>query len=155
GNASAVSWLDEIHSYAEPHANPRRFGQLVVDLIKQHPYRTGTLGLEKGTHLTPNWNLEDYEYGTAQISSDIVSGASSIWRTRMVKSSAEIDRLRWLTEITEQSISAARKQLDIGISEQQVAAIVQREMLALGADGAAFRNIRAGRDRYACSDSLP
>src|SRR5690606_21179330 len=52
-------------------------------------------------------------------------------------------------------ISAARKQLDIGISEQQVAAIVQREMLALGADGAAFRNIRAGRDRYACSDSLP
>lgn len=156
GNAFAGSWVENLVTIPEPHADPRRFGPTLVSAVRDLAGRTGRIGMEWGTHLVPNWNLEDYELVRRELSShELVSAAPVIWGTRTIKSIREIDRMRWLTELTDQSIQAARANLEPGQTETQIAARIQQEMVARGADGAAFRNIRAGGDRYACSDSLP
>lgn len=156
GNAHTGSWVDQLVTVPEPHADPRAFGPTVTEAIRELAGTSATVGLERGTHLVPNWNLEDYEYVKANlVSADFVSGADVIWGTRTIKSVREIERMQWLTRLTDRAIQSARHALEPGWTEVQVAAHIQREMVANGADGVAFRNIRAGADRYACSDSLP
>lgn len=156
GNAYAGSWVESLVTVPEPHADPRAFGPAVVRAVKDLAGATATIGVERGTHLVPNWNLDDYEHVKTSLSSaELVSGADVIWGTRTIKSTREIERMQWLTELTDRAISSALHALEPGWTEVQIAAHIQKEMIARNADGIAFRNIRAGADRYACSDSVP
>lgn len=156
GNAHAGSWIDDRVTVPEPHANPRGFGPAVVSAIKDVAGSSPVIGLEHGSHLTPVWNMADYEHVRSSLSSaEFTTAADAIWRTRMIKSDREIDRMAWLTALTDAAINDTRESLSPGMTEIEIAASIQKGMLDRGADGAAFRNIRAGGDRYACSDSLP
>lgn len=156
GNAHGCSWIDNRVTVAEPHANPRGFGPAVVSAIKDLAGSTPVIGLEHGSHMAPVWNMADYEHVRAQLgSATFTSAAMPIWGTRMIKSDREIERMAWLTALTDAAINDTRASLAPGMSEIEIAASIQKGMLDRGADGSAFRNIRAGGDRYACSDSLP
>ncbi|MGD2101674.1 MAG: Xaa-Pro peptidase family protein [Acidimicrobiia bacterium] len=156
GNANACSWIDNRVTVAEPHANPRGFGPAVVSAIRDLAGSSPVVGLEHGSHMTPVWNMADYEHVRSELTSaEFTSAAKPIWGTRMIKSDREIDRMTWLTALTDAAISDTRGRLEAGMTEVEIAASIQKGMLDRGADGAAFRNVRAGGDRYACSDSLP
>ena len=156
GNAHASSWIDRTVLVPEPHANPRQFGPALVSAIEDLVGSTARIGIEWGTHMTPMWNAADQDHvRTALSGADFVPAADVVWNCRMYKSPLEIDRMRWLTELTDGAISDTRAQLEPGMTEQDIANSIQKGMLDRGADGAAFRNVRAGSERYACSDSLP
>jgi Xaa-Pro aminopeptidase len=156
GTAFSTSWIDNLVTFDEPHASPRDFGRVLVDAVRALGGATATVGFERGTHLSPAWNLDDLTYVTAQLATgDLRSAARVVWRARMIKSAREVERMKWLTKITDESITAARKDLAVGQTEVEVGTRIAMEMMMRGADGTSFRNIRAGKDRYHCSDSLP
>ncbi|GAA5147564.1 Xaa-Pro dipeptidase PepQ [Microbacterium pseudoresistens] len=156
GTAWSSSWVDEYAIFPEPHAAPRDFGRVLVDAVRNLGGATAVVGFERGTHLSPGWNFDDLIYVTEHlVSGEMRSAARVIWGCRMIKSAREMDRMRWLTKIADESITAARNDLALGQTEREVGNRIAVEIMARGGDDTSFRNIRAGSDRYHCSDSLP
>lgn len=155
GSAHCTAWIDDVVNFPEPHAAPRDFARVLVETVRRLGGRTARVAVERGTHLVPNWNLDDYEYLRRELGGEPLAGADVIWAGRTIKSSRELDRMRWLTSVSERSVSTARASLSVGTTESEIGARVSHRMIELGAEGPAFRNIRAGRDRYLCSDSPP
>ncbi len=156
GTAVGSSWVERRLLHPKPHANPRDFPKQIVAGVEELGARTGTIGLEAGEILTPRWNLLDYEYVRSHLSSATFrSGARVIWECRMIKSPAELQRMRHITRLTDSAILEAQRQVVPGTTEEDVAKIVRSEMVRQGADGFNFMNIRAGLDRYAMADSIP
>lgn len=154
GNAIGCSWIENRFLVSEPHASPRSFGPALVKSIYDYG-DVNVVAMERGTHLMPFLNLEDYELLRGLTHLEFVPGGEVIWGCRMVKSAREIERMRWLSEITCDAIQSARLSLRPGWTERQVATHIKRELLVLGADGAGSQNVRAGLERYGCSDSVP
>ncbi len=156
GTAWSTSWVSDLAIFNEPHAAPREFGKVLVDAVRALGGSTAVIGFERGTHLSPSWNLDDLAYVTGELArGELRSAAGVIWGTRMIKSERELERMRWLTRITDQAITTVRNQLATGQTEVGIGTSIATEMMDLGADTTSFRNIRAGKDRYHCSDSLP
>lgn len=156
GTAWSTSWVTELAIFPEPHAAPRDFGRVLVDTVRRLAGPAPVVGFERGTHLSPSWNLDDLHYVTAQlVRGEMRSAAAVIWGCRMIKSERELDRMRSLTRITDGAINAVRKDLALGQTEREIGNQLAAEMMRRGGDDTAFRNIRAGSDRYHCSDSLP
>ncbi|HEU4850246.1 MAG TPA: aminopeptidase P family N-terminal domain-containing protein, partial [Terrimesophilobacter sp.] len=156
GTAWSTSWVSDLAIFNEPHAAPREFGKVLVDAVRALGGSTAVIGFERGTHLSPSWNLDDLAYVTGELArGELRSAAAVIWGTRMIKSERELERMRWLTRITDQAITTVRNQLATGQTEVGIGTSIATEMMDLGADTTSFRNIRAGKDRYHCSDSLP
>ena len=156
GTAWSTSWVNDLAIFKEPHAAPREFGKTLVDAVRALGGSTAVIGFERGTHLSPSWNLDDFAYVTGALAhGELRSAAAVIWGARMIKSERELERMRWLTSITDKAITTVRNQLTTGQTEVGIGTSIATEMMALGADTTSFRNIRAGKDRYHCSDSLP
>lgn len=156
GTADGSSWIKQRRHFTEPHARPRGFSLAVIQAIKELGADSGSVGLELGEHLTPAWNLEDYHaIRDALSNATFSSGADVIWSCRMIKSAREIERMRLITDITDQAVLETRSKLERGMTEEDVAIAASSAMINRGADGITFMNIRAGLDRYACADSLP
>lgn len=154
--ARESSWLRDIAFFSDPHSRPRSVQDTVVNAIRELAGPNAVIGLELGHNLVSNWNLADYHaVREALPDAKFVSGADVIWACRMIKSAAEIDRLRTLTHITERAMVATRKQLHEGMTETDVARLTAANGLREGADGVLFLNIRAGQDRYASADAEP
>ncbi|GAA3728676.1 hypothetical protein GCM10022239_01790 [Leifsonia bigeumensis] len=156
GTAFSTTWVDHLMTFNEPHAAPREYARVLVEAVRTLGGATATIGFERGSHLLPNWNVDDYLYVMSELApGEIRSAANVIWGTRMIKSERELERMRWLTAITDEAITVARRDLAQGQTEVEVGTRIATEMMARGANGTSFRNIRAGKDRYHCSDSLP
>ena len=156
GTAFSTTWVDHLMTFNEPHAAPRDYSKVLVEAVRTLGGSTPAIGFERGTHLVPNWNVDDYLYVMNELApGEIRSAANVIWGARMIKSERELERMRWLTAITDEAITVARRDLAQGQTEVEVGTRIASEMMARGANGTSFRNIRAGKDRYHCSDSLP
>lgn len=156
GTAWSTSWVTDLAIFPEPHAAPRDFGKVLVDAVHKLGGPAPVVGFERGTHLSPSWNLDDLQYITEHlVRGEMRSAASVIWGCRVVKSERELDRMRLLTQITDEAITAVRRDLALGQTEREVGRSLATEMMRRGGEDIAFRNIRAGSDRYHCSDSLP
>lgn len=156
GTAFSSSWIEKLATFAEPHAAPREYAEVLVKAVRELGGRTARIGFERGTHLLPAWNMDDYLYVMRELGTgEVLSGAAVIWGCRTIKSPRELDRMRWLTRVSDEAITAARTALAPGQNEVGIGALIATEMIDRGAEGTSFRNIRAGSDRYHCSDSLP
>ncbi|MFG1954836.1 M24 family metallopeptidase [Micromonospora sp. NPDC048830] len=156
GTASRSSWMARRVHFTEPHAQPRGFARQVVATITDLKCATGAIGLEAGENLTSGWNLLDYHHMRDTLfSADFRSGANVIWGCRTIKSDLEIERMRFITAVTDDALQYAKSRLAIGVTEEDIAGWVIERGSQRGADGPAFMNIRAGLPRYPCADSLP
>ena len=153
--ARACSWVEALVTDYQPHRDPREFGPAVASAVLGHGV-PGTVAFESGTHLAPPWNLVDYEYlRTALRGSRIVPGGEIVWQARTIKSAFEIERLTFLSSLTHQAIRAAIAEFRPGMTERELSRAVLAGMVAGGADGMTYANLRGGAGRYRHSDSIP
>ncbi|MCX6625470.1 MAG: M24 family metallopeptidase, partial [Acidobacteria bacterium] len=74
---------------------------------------------------------------------------------RMVKSEAEIDRIRQSMDVASAAFGAVIQELRPGVSEQEIAADLDYQMRRRGADGPAFDTIVAAGERSAMPHAHP
>jgi Xaa-Pro dipeptidase len=68
----------------------------------------------------------------------LLDGSEAFERMRLVKSPEEIERMRRATVISEDAIAATLDQLEVGMSDRDIAAIVSREHETRGVQGGAL-----------------
>jgi Xaa-Pro aminopeptidase len=158
GTAEKTTWLDDFVLHHGSHSDPFDFANLVVRVIDERGWAKGRIGYEAGAEMLMGMPLDQWEHLRAGLrASEWVDGSGVIWGARMIKSPAEIDRLRRAAVATNRAQEALRAHIRVGMSELEAGAFLRRAMIQddSGEEDRLFLNFRAGTDRYSMTDTYP
>ena len=158
GTAEKTTWLDDFVLHHASHSDPDDFANLVAQVIRDRGWARGRVGFEAGHEMLIGMPIGQWDHLRAGLSAATwVDAGEAIWRVRMVKSEAEIERLRRAAVATNRAQEQLRDHLRVGMSELEVGAFLRRAMIQddAGEEDRLFLNMRAGRDRYSMTDTYP
>jgi Xaa-Pro aminopeptidase len=124
----------------------------LYSIIEEHGIKT--ISIESKT-VTVN-ELNDYRklFGTLEIDeSDWLS--NTLEKMRLIKSEEEIQKIEAAQRIAEAAFQKLLGQLRLGMTEKQVASVLDFFMMDLGADGISFDTIAASGINSACPHAVP
>ncbi|MDN5788789.1 Xaa-Pro peptidase family protein [Pseudorhodobacter sp.] len=142
------TWVQDIRTWAAPH--PEDDGiSLLHDLLQPFAARTGRIGLLKGHETGLRMPLGDYERLMAGLPGLRSEDATGIIRAlRMVKSSAEINKLEHICAIGSRTFAAVPEFTHAGQPLNETFRAFRREALLQGADDVPYLVGAAGQGGY-------
>jgi len=142
------TWLDDIQTWTSP--NPTDDGiSLLLATIKSLTSKYKCLGVPKSQESVLRMPLDDYEGLINSLSGIEIKDANKILRqVRLVKSSAEIDKIRHICQLTSQGFIDLIDLLKAGDSERENCQRFKQCLLALGVDDSPYIVAGSGKDGY-------
>ena len=142
------TWLDDIQTWTSP--NPKDDGiSLLLATIKSLTSKYKCLGVPKSQESTLRMPLDDYEGLINSLSGIEIKDANKILRqVRLVKSSAEIDKIKHICQLTSQGFKDLNHLLKAGESEQENCKRFKQHLLSLGVDETPYMVAGSGKDGY-------
>ncbi len=142
------TWLDDIQTWTSP--NPKDDGiSLLLATIKSLTSKYKCLGVPKSQESALRMPLDDYEGLIDSLSGIEIKDANKILRqVRLVKSSAEIDKIRHICQLTSQGFIDLIDLLKAGDSERENCQRFKQCLLALGVDDSPYIVAGSGKDGY-------
>jgi len=142
------TWLDDIQTWTSP--NPTDDGiSLLLATIKSLTSKYKCLGVPKSQESTLRMPLDDYEGLINSLSGIEIKDANKILRqVRLVKSSAEIEKIRHICQLTSQGFIDLIDLLKAGDSERENCQRFKQCLLALGVDDSPYIVAGSGKDGY-------
>ncbi|MCD6727090.1 MAG: Xaa-Pro peptidase family protein [Solirubrobacteraceae bacterium] len=129
-----LGWVPEIHTYAQP------FGHRdALALFERLGVTRGRVGLEAGLDqrvMMPLLELERLEEALPGCA--WIDAAPLIWRIRMVKSPAELERLRRAHDINGRALARTFAEAERGMSERQLYDLCSRSLIDAGSNEPPF-----------------
>ena len=128
------TWVDDIRTWSAP--DPKDDGiSLLTDLLLPHARVGAAIGLMKGHETHLRMPLGDFELLKAQLAGlRWMDGTDIVRSLRMVKSDAEIEKLRHICAIGSRSFAAVPDLAQQGLPLEEAFRAFRREALAQGAD---------------------
>ena len=142
------TWLDDIQTWTSP--NPTDDGiSLLLATIKSLTSKYKCLGVPKSQESVLRMPLDDYEGLINSLSGIEIKDANKILRqVRLVKSSAEIEKIRHICQLTSQGFIDLIDLLKAGDSERENCQRFKQCLLALGVDDSPYIVAGSGKDGY-------
>ncbi len=158
GTAEKTSWVDDYVLHRNSHSQPDTFPELLVNVIRQRGWERAHIGYEAGLEMLLGLPLREYEALRRGLSAATwVDAGPAIWGARMIKSPAEIDRLRRSALAVNAAQERLRAHVRPGMNELELGWFLRSELLQH--DGSEqdrlFLNMRAGTERYSMTDTYP
>ena len=134
----AETWISDIRTWPAPV--PQDDGvSLLADTLLAVPRRFGRIGTELGREMTLRMPLIEFERLRADVSGvEIADGSPVLWQIRMVKTPAEIDRIRHICQIASAAYARVPELVSMGDSEREAARKLRIALSSLGADATPF-----------------
>ena len=131
------TWLDEIKSWPSPR--PADEGISLVkstldDLQKTH----GQIGAEFGKEMAIRMPVRDLLKLKEIVKTNIVDGSDAIWDMRMIKTNAEIERIKFICSIASDAYNNLPAKLAMGDTERIAVNKLKIDLLNRGADNVPF-----------------
>jgi len=131
------TWLDEIKSWPSPR--PEDDGvSLVKSTLDDLPKNHGKIGAEFGKEMTIRMPIRDLFKLKDTTNTNIVDGTDAIWDMRMIKTDAEIERIKFICSIASDAYNDLPSNLSIGDSERDAVNKLKIDILKRGADNVPF-----------------
>lgn len=132
------SWLDDIRTWSAP--DPQDDGiSLLTDLLSPLAKAGARIGMMKGHETSLRMPLGDFERLSAALPGLHITDATGlVQHLRMVKSSAEIEKLRHICAIGSATFARVPEIIAEGMPLEEVFRAFRREALAQGADDAPY-----------------
>jgi Xaa-Pro aminopeptidase len=142
------TWLDDIQTWTSP--NPTDDGiSLLLATIKSLTSKYKCLGVPKSQESVLRMPLDDYEGLINSLSGIEIKDANKILRqVRLVKSSAEIEKIRHICQLTSQGFIDLIDLLKAGDSERENCQRFKQHLLSLGVDDSPYIVAGSGKDGY-------
>ncbi len=146
------TWIKDIRTWSAPA--PQDDGiSLLTELLAPIAGRGGTIGLMKGHETSLRMPLGDYERLIAGLPGLQVADATPLVRgLRMVKSAAEIEKLRYICGIGSRTFAQVPQIAQAGQPFEDLFRAFRREALAQGADDVPY--LVGGADQGGYSDVI-
>ena len=143
--AADMSWVEDIRPYHLIRGAP---AAEVATWLGDLGLSRGRLGLELGYEQRLDLSIDDFQsLGTALPGVELADAADLLWQLRLVKSPAEVDRIRRACQITSRTYDRLFPKVEAGMTEIELAGLFQRSAAAEGAQASACF-VLAGRGRY-------
>ncbi len=158
GTAEKTTWLNDFVLHHNTHTDPDDFARLLVETIQKRGWEKATIGYEAGQEMVVRLPIRQFD----RVRRDLpgarwVEGGEAIWQGRVIKSPREIDKLRKSALATNQAQEQLRAFAHPGTNELDIGRFIRtKQMEARGSEeDRLFLNMRAGRERYNMTDTLP
>lgn len=148
GNWRDTSWVEEIHTWPSPR--PENEGlDLVRDAVHRMRRRFGRIGVELGAESRLGMPAGDFLRLRRMVRpTGMVDGSALMRELRLVKSRAEIARIRHICQIASDTFDALPGFLSVGDTESELVRKFQSDILLRGADKTPYTAIGSGRGGY-------
>ena len=142
------TWLDDIQTWTSPNSTDDGIS-LLLATIKSLTSKYKCLGVPKSQESTLRMPLDDYEGLIDSLSGIEIKDANKILRqVRLVKSSAEIDKIRHICQLASQGFMDLTDLLKAGDSERENCQRFKQRLLSLGVDDSPYIVAGSGKDGY-------
>jgi Xaa-Pro aminopeptidase len=147
-NWRGTSWVEEILTWPSPR--PENEGlDLVTDAVHRMRRRFGRIGVELGAESRLGMPAADFLRLRRMIRpARMVDGSPLMSELRLVKSTAEIARIRHICAIASDTFDALPGFFRVGDTESQLVRKFQSDILLRGADKTPYTAIGSGRGGY-------
>lgn len=153
GNAVKTSWINDRTIYPDQE-NPIPH---IVSALSERGLEAGVIATELGFGTRLGMNINQFEELRALTPGRFVDGTPLIQTARMVKSEAEIGRIRRACQISQTATRAGWEALHEGMTEKELMQVVVSEMYRQGAEPGtkpSFFGVSAGPRRYQVVNAL-
>jgi len=136
-SAFKKTWLDEIKSWPSPR--PKDEGvSLLKSTLENIKKKHGKIGAEFGKEMAIRMPVRDLFKLKDIVNTTLVDGSDAIWDMRMIKTDAEIERIKFICSITSDAYNDLPSKLAIGDTEREVVNKLKIDVLNRGADNVPF-----------------
>src|SRR5689334_8014144 len=149
------SWIEDVRTWPAPR--PLDDGiSLLVDALRGAAGSAGTVGAEFGPETQLRMPTNDFLRLQSELSPIKMTDASRLLQElRMIKSPAEIDRLRSIAQLVSGAFEDLPRQTQSGDSERDVCLRLQLDVLKRGADRFPYMIAASGRGGYETINTDP
>ncbi len=142
------SWVDDIRSWSSPQ--PQDDGiSLLLSTIRELPRRFGRLGMTLGKESYLRMPARDYRHLEAELTNmELTDCAELMLQLCSKKSTAEVEKIRYVCELTSDSFNALPGFARLGQSEREIVRTMRVDLLGRGADHTPYIVSASGKDGY-------
>ncbi len=131
------TWLDEIKTWPSPRPEDEGIS-LVKSTLDDLQNTFGQIGAEFGKEMAVRMPVRDLFKLKEIVKTNIVDGSDAIWEMRMIKTNAEIERIKFICSIASDAYNNLPSKLTIGDTERTAVNKLKIDMLNRGADNVPF-----------------
>ena len=131
------TWLEDIKTWPSPRPEDEGISILkstIDDLKKTY----GQIGAEFGKEMAIRMPVRDLFKLKEIVKTNIVDGSDAIWDMRMIKTNAEIERIKHICSIASDAYYDLPTKLNIGDTEREAVNKLKIDILKRGADNVPF-----------------
>ncbi len=142
------TWIDEIHIWSSPQPEDDGVGLLsnvIAGLSRKHK----TLGVQLGPETALRMPAADFEKLKHVLHGvEIVDVAQIIYLQRLVKSEAEIEKIRFAAVTTSLAFERLPEYARMGQTEREICTAMKIDLMNHGVDGSPYMVAGSGRGSY-------
>ncbi len=143
------TWISDIHTWPSPRPGDDGIS-LLLGLLRDLPRRFGRIGMTLGRESHLRMPANDYRRLQRELGDlPLVDCAELMHRLCALKSGAEIEKIRYVCELTSDSFNALPGFAAAGQSEREIVRAMRIDLLSRGADHTPYIVSASGPDGYA------
>jgi len=131
------TWLEDIKTWPSPRPEDEGISILkstIDDLKKTY----GQIGAEFGKEMAIRMPVRDLLKLKEIVKTNIVDGSDAIWEMRMIKTNAEVERIKHICSIASDAYYDLPSKLNIGDTEREAVNKLKIDIINRGADNVPF-----------------
>ena len=131
------TWLEDIKTWPSPRPEDEGISILksTIDNLKK---TYGKIGAEFGKEMAIRMPVRDLFKLKEIVKTNIVDGSDAIWEMRMIKTNAEIERIKHICSIASDAYYDLPSKLNIGDTEREAVNKLKIDIINRGADNVPF-----------------
>ena len=142
-SAMQKTWIKEIYTWPSP--KPKDDGiSLISRVINEIPSKFNIIGAELGKEMSLRMPLKDFFLLKSTLSRKIIDASSILWELRLIKSNAEIDKIKHICKIASNSFENLPSLINKGDSERDIAKKMKIDLISQGADSIPYLPVISG-----------
>lgn len=144
----AATWVDDIHTWPAPQPHDEGIS-LLTSVLTRLPRKHGRLGIPLGHESILRMPASDYQKLVSNLSIfELVDVSTLLHQIRYVKSSAEIEKIHYVCQLTSDAFEALPLSLTMGESERVNCKRFRMDLLERGADTTPYMVAGSGPGGY-------
>ena len=116
---------------------------LISRLMNEIPSKFNIIGAELGKEMSLRMPLKDF-FLQSTLSRKIIDASSILWELRLIKSNAEIDKIKHICKIASNSFENLPSLINKGDSERDIAKKMKIDLISRGADSIPYLPVISG-----------
>jgi len=142
------TWIDDVRCWSSPQPGDDGIS-LLSSTIQGLPARYGRIGVSLGTESHLRMPAQDFQVLRDKLAAtEIVDCSRLLLELCSIKSDAEVEKIKYVCELTSDSFNALPEFARIGDSEREVVQSMRMDLLKRGADSTPYIVSASGPDGY-------